>query len=152
MLFRSDAGRLRPHVKTHKMPEVIRLCLAQGIDRFKASTIAEVEMTAGAGGRDILLAYPVVGPAAARLVALAKQYPAVTFRAAVDSDRGIDDLERAAAPAGVKADALLDLNVGMNRTGVAPGPEAIRLARRIAASPSLSFGGLHVYGIGRAHV
>ena len=67
------ASRLRPHVKTHKMPEVIRLCLAQGIDRFKASTIAEVEMTAGAGGRDILLAYPVVGPAAARLVALAKQ-------------------------------------------------------------------------------
>lgn len=139
------ATRLRPHVKTHKMPEVIRLCLAQGIDRFKASTIAEVEMTAGAGGRDILLAYPVVGPAAARLVALAKQYPSVRFRAVVDSDRGIDDLERAANAAGVKADALLDLNLGMNRTGVAPGPEAVRLARRIAASPSLSFGGLHAY-------
>ncbi|MFM8702303.1 MAG: D-TA family PLP-dependent enzyme [Planctomycetia bacterium] len=139
------ADRLRPHVKTHKMAEVIRLCLAQGIERFKAATIAEVEMTAEAGGRDILLAYPVVGPAAERLVSLIKRHPHVRFRAGVDSDRGIDDLERAAAAAGVKVDTLLVLNVGMYRTGVAPGPEAARLARRIAGSSSLSFGGLHAY-------
>ena len=139
MLFRSagDAGRLRPHVKTHKMAEVIRLCLAAGIDRFKASTIAEAEMTAEAGGRDVLLAYPVVGPTAERLAALVRKYPAVRFRAAVDSDRGIDDLEQAAAAAGVKIDALLDLNIGMNRTGVAPGPDAARLVRRIAGSAAL---------------
>jgi D-serine deaminase-like pyridoxal phosphate-dependent protein len=140
-----DVRRLRPHVKTHKMPEVIRLCLAEGITRFKASTIAEAEMTAGAGGRDILLAYPVVGPTASRLVALVKRHPAVRFRAVVDSDRGLEDLERAAAEAGVKVDALLDLNVGMNRTGVVPGPEAIRLAKRIAGSSSLSFAGIHAY-------
>jgi D-serine deaminase-like pyridoxal phosphate-dependent protein len=139
------ADRLRPHVKTHKMAEVIRLCLAQGIERFKAATIAEMEMTAEAGGRDILLAYPVVGPAAERLVALITRYPNMRFRAAIDSDRGIDDLERAAAAAGVKVDTLLDLNVGMNRTGVVPGPEAARLAKRIAGSSSLTFGGLHAY-------
>ena len=137
--------RLRPHVKTHKMPEVIRLCLAAGVDRFKAATIAEAEMTAEAGGRDILLAYPVVGPTAARLAALSQRFSAVRFRAAVDSDGGIDDLERAAVAAGVTIDTLLDLNVGMNRTGVAPGPEAMRLARRIAGSTRLSFGGLHAY-------
>ncbi len=136
---------LRPHVKTHKMPEVIRLCLAAGIDRFKAATIAEAEMTAAAGGRDVLLAYPAVGPTAPRLAALARRFPAVKIRAAVDSDRGIDDLELAAAAAGVAIDTLLDLNVGMNRTGAAPGPEAISLARRIAGSPHLSFGGLHAY-------
>ncbi|MFM8436504.1 MAG: alanine racemase [Planctomycetia bacterium] len=83
------ADRLRPHVKTHKMPEVIRLCLAAGIDRFKAATIAEAEMTAAAGGRDVLLAYPAVGPTAPRLAALARRFPAVKIRAAVDSPRRI---------------------------------------------------------------
>lgn len=139
------ANRLRPHVKTHKMPEVIRLCLAQGIEQFKAATIAEAEMTAEAGGRDVLLAYPVVGPAATRLIELVKRYPAVRFRAAIDSDRGIDDLQRAAAERGGRVDVLVDLNVGMNRTGCGIGPEAVRLAQRIAASSPLVFGGLHVY-------
>jgi D-serine deaminase-like pyridoxal phosphate-dependent protein len=139
------AERLRPHVKTHKMPEVIRLCLAHGIRKFKAATIAEAEMTAAAGGGDILLAYPVVGPTAGRLVELARRFPQTRFQAAVDSDVGIDGLARAAAAAGVTIVTLLDLNVGMNRTGVAPGPEAVRLVRRIAGSPGLAFGGLHAY-------
>ncbi len=137
--------RLRPHVKTHKMPEVIRLCIAHGIRKFKAATIAEAEMTAAAAAADVLLAYPVVGPAAVRLVELARRFPDTRFRAVVDSDRGIDDLAAAAAAAGITIDALLDLNVGMNRTGVAPGPEATRLARRIAASGAIRFGGLHAY-------
>jgi D-serine deaminase-like pyridoxal phosphate-dependent protein len=139
------AGRLRPHVKTHKMPEVIRLCLSHGIGKFKAATIAEAEMTAASGADDVLLAYPVVGPAARRLAELVRRFPQTRFRAVVDSDAGIDDLARAAAATGVAVDTLLDLNVGMNRTGVTPGPEAVRLARRIASSPSLTFGGLHAY-------
>jgi len=139
------ADRLRPHVKTHKMPEVIRLCLAHGITRFKAATIAEAEMTSDAGGEDILLAYPVVGPTACRLVELMRRFPRTRFRAVIDSGVGLDDVARAAATAGITVDTLLDLNVGMDRTGVAPGPNAIRLARRIVAAPSLSFGGLHAY-------
>jgi len=137
--------RLRPHVKTHKMAEVIGLCLEQGVRKFKAATIAEVEMTAAAGAVDVLLAYPVVGPTAARLAELVRRFPRTRFRGLVDSDVGIDDLTRGAAAAGVAIDVLLDLNVGMNRTGIAPGPEAVRLARRIAAAPALSFGGLHAY-------
>jgi D-serine deaminase-like pyridoxal phosphate-dependent protein len=137
--------RLRPHVKTHKMPEVIRLCLAHGIRKFKAATIAEVEMAATAGAADVLLAYPVVGPAAGRLAELARRFPETRFRAVVDSEIGIEDLARAAEAAGVKIDTLLDLNVGMNRTGVVPGPAAFRLARLVAESPGLTFGGLHAY-------
>jgi D-serine deaminase-like pyridoxal phosphate-dependent protein len=140
-----SAERLRPHVKTHKMPEVIRLCLAHGIGKFKAATIAEAEMTAAAGAADVLLAYPVVGPAARRLVELARRFPQTRFRTVVDSDVGIDDLAQAAAAAGTRIDTLLDLDVGMHRTGVAPGPEALRLARRIAESPAIAFGGLHAY-------
>jgi len=174
--------RLRPHVKTHKMPEVIALARGRGITKFKAATIAEAEMTAAAaavsacggspaaavfacggspaaavfacGGSpaaavshasDVLLAYPVVGPAAARLVALGPRFPHTRFRAVVDSDEGLDDLERAATAADALIDVLLDLDVGMHRTGVPPGPEAVRLARRIAAAPQLTFGGLHAY-------
>jgi D-serine deaminase-like pyridoxal phosphate-dependent protein len=137
--------RLRPHVKTHKMPDVVRLLLARGISTFKAATIAEAEMTAAAGGTDVLLAYPTVGPNAARLCRLIGMFPGTRFRAIVDSDAGIDDLAAAARHAGVTVDVLLDLNVGMNRTGVVPGEEAFRLYRRIASAAGLAAGGLHAY-------
>ena len=55
-------GRLRPHVKTHKMAEVIRMQLGLGITMFKCSTIAEAEMVAACGATDVLLAYQPVGP------------------------------------------------------------------------------------------
>jgi D-serine deaminase-like pyridoxal phosphate-dependent protein len=139
------ADRLRPHVKTHKMPEVIRLCLRHGIGKFKAATIAEAEMAAASGGKDILLAYPLVGPAAGRFAELVRQFPRTRFRAVVDSEIGIDDLARAATRADITAEVLLDLNVGMDRTGVARGPQATQLARQIATSPGLVFGGLHAY-------
>ena len=53
---------LRPHVKTHKMPEIVRLQMKHGIGKFKCATIAEAEMTAECGAKDILLAYQPVGP------------------------------------------------------------------------------------------
>ncbi len=139
------ADRLRPHIKTHKLPEVMALFRQQGISRFKAATVAEAEMAAAAGAGDVLLAYPAVGPTGPRLAALARAFPQTTFRALTDSDVGIDDLDRAACQAGLRLDTLLDLNVGMDRTGVPPGPEAVRLAHRIAAAAGLSFGGLHAY-------
>jgi len=139
------AGRLRPHVKTHKMPAVIGMELERGIDKFKVATIAEAEMTAAAGGRDVLLAYPVVGPAARRLARLAVGFPETRFRAIADSTTGIDDLSAAAVAAGVSLDLLLDLDVGLGRTGIRPGPEAAQLYRRIAAAPGLTAGGLHAY-------
>jgi D-serine deaminase-like pyridoxal phosphate-dependent protein len=57
-----DASRLRPHIKTHKLPEIVRLQLAHGITRFKCATLAEAEMAALAGAVDVLLAYQPVGP------------------------------------------------------------------------------------------
>ena len=139
------AERLRPHVKTHKMPEVVRMQLDRGIGKFKAATIAEAEMTAAAGAGDVLLAYPAVGPTPARLCRLVAMFPQTRFRALADGDVGIDDLARAAQAAGITLDVLLDLNVGQNRTGVGPGPEAVRLYRRLAATPGLAAGGLHAY-------
>src|SRR6476469_3327135 len=59
--------RLRPHIKTHKSSEVSRMMLDAGINKFKCATIAEAEMLATAGAKDILLAYQPVGPKANRL-------------------------------------------------------------------------------------
>src|SRR6266705_2024939 len=56
------AHRLRPHIKTHKMREMIELQLGLGITKFKCATIAEAEMAASAGASDLLLAYQLVGP------------------------------------------------------------------------------------------
>src|SRR5438105_928499 len=78
------ADRLRPHVKTHKMAEVVRLAERLGIRKHKCATIAEAEMVAAAGGTDVLLAYPLVGPNVDRLARLVRAYPETTFRAVVD--------------------------------------------------------------------
>src|SRR5215212_1892922 len=80
--------RLRPHVKTHKLPEVIRRQLVLGIRKFKCATIAEAEMLAECGCPDVLLAYQPVGPNINRLCELAVRYPGTIFSAVVD-DEGI---------------------------------------------------------------
>lgn len=138
-------GRLRPHVKTHKMPQVVRLAIEHGIRAFKAATIAEAEMAATAGAADVLLAYPAVGPTATRLVALGRSFPATTFRAVADCPEAVAILAAAARAAGTTLDVLVDLDVGMNRTGIAPGPAAAALYRTIARTPGLAAGGLHAY-------
>src|SRR3954466_12366014 len=56
------AHRLCPHVKTHKLAEVVRLQMKQGITKFKCATIAETEMVASCGAPDALLAHQPVGP------------------------------------------------------------------------------------------
>src|SRR4051812_40371760 len=78
------AERLRPHVKTHKMPAVVRMAEALGIRRHKCATLAEAEMVAAAGGRDVLVAYPIVGPNIARLARLIRAFSGTAFRILAD--------------------------------------------------------------------
>jgi len=140
-----SASRLRPHVKTHKTAEIVRLQLKHGISRFKCSTIAEAEMTAAAGAPDVLLAMQPVGPAIARFFALKRKFPGTSLGAIVDSEDVIEQVARAAAGSGMDACLWLDVNSGMNRTGIAPGAEAVRLYGLIHGTKGLSVGGLHVY-------
>jgi D-serine deaminase-like pyridoxal phosphate-dependent protein len=140
-----DVGRLRPHMKTHKMPDVIRLQLARGITKFKCSTIAEAEMTASSGGADVLLAYQPVGPNIRRLVELIRRFPQTTFSTIVDDPSAMKALAEAASAAAVTVNTLLDVDCGQHRTGVEAGPRAVELYRLIASSPGLKAGGLHVY-------
>lgn len=139
------ASRLRPHVKTHKLPQIIRMKLAAGITKFKASTIAEVEMTAEAGGQDILLAYQPVGPAVQRLITLMKRYPKVRFSTLVDDMANLARIGQQAQAAGVVIELFVDLNVGMNRTGIVPGAGAADLYRAMCKQPGVKAAGLHGY-------
>jgi D-serine deaminase-like pyridoxal phosphate-dependent protein len=137
--------RLRPHMKTNKLPEVIRMHLDQGITKFKCATIAEAEMIAACGAPDVLLAYQPVGPNVHRFVQLVLRFPGTTFSALADDEETIRALSTEADRAGVTLNLFLDLDCGMHRTGVAPGPRAMELYRTIASSPGLNAVGLHAY-------
>jgi D-serine deaminase-like pyridoxal phosphate-dependent protein len=137
--------RLRPHMKTNKLPEVIRMHLDQGITKFKCATIAEAEMIATCLAPDVLLAYQPVGPNIERFVELVKRFPKTTFSAVADDAETIEAASRAAVRADVTVNLFLDLDVGMHRTGVTPGPDANELYRLIASLPGLHAAGLHAY-------
>jgi D-threonine aldolase len=137
--------RLRPHVKTHKCPEIVALLRAAGIGRFKCATLTEAEMTARAGARDVMIAYQMVGANIERFVRLLRAFPDVSFKPIVDHPAPLATLGAALAAARLEVEVLLDLDSGMHRTGVAIGPDAAALYRKIARTDGVRPGGLHCY-------
>jgi D-threonine aldolase len=140
-----DPARLRPHVKTHKSPQVTRMMLEAGIRQFKCATIAEAEMLALEGAPDVLLAYQPIGPKVERLVALIRKYPNTQFSCLIDNPQAARAMAGVFAAAGLVVPVWLDMNVGMDRTGIAPGPAAVQLYREAAASEGIRPVGLHAY-------
>lgn len=138
------AERLRPHVKTHKIAEVIALQVQLGITRFKCATISEVEMVAARGGKDVLLAYPLLGPAILKFLQLIELYPQIRFSVTVDSQSACQLLSDLAKISGRTVNVFVDLDNGMHRTGIAPG-RAMELIESIIEDRYLEFGGLHIY-------
>lgn len=139
-------GRLRPRIKTHKCREILDLQMQSGVSRVKCATPKEVRFAAQAGVRDILLAYPIVGPLARQVAAIQKEYPGVALQILVDHAAQVEPIADACAAEGVELGVLVDVNSGMNRTGIAAGPEAIALVERIRNTRGLRFEGLHSYG------
>ena len=139
------AARLRPHVKTHKMAEIVRLLESLGIHKHKCATIAEAEMAGAAGATDVLLAYPLVGPNVTRFVHLVRGYRSTTFRATVDHPDAARALSAAAEGLVAPVPVLVDLEIGMGRTGIQPGEAAARLYALIDELPNLVPDGLHAY-------
>ncbi len=140
--------RLRPHCKTHKTREIIEMQVKLGITRHKCATIAEAEMLAEVGVKDVLLAYQMVGPNISRLVKLTDNFPGTTFGCLVDHPEAVSQLSRAITSGGNfdrSVDVLVDLNSGMNRTGISIGPSAIELYEMILSAEGLNVGGLHWY-------
>lgn len=139
-----SADRLRPHVKTHKMRAVTELLLAEGITKFKCATLKEARMLAEANAPDVLLAYPVVGPKATGLRQLVEAFPQTRFACLTDSKAGATNLSAVFAGTTIPIDVWIDLNVGMNRTGINP-EAAPDLAAEIREFPALNLAGLHAY-------
>jgi D-serine deaminase-like pyridoxal phosphate-dependent protein len=137
--------RLRPHCKTHKMAEVTRIEVAKGIRKHKCATLAEAQMLAEAGAKDVFLAYNLVGPNIERAVRFVQSFPDVTFSATADHPMPVAALSSAMAAAGRTIELLLDVDIGFHRTGIAPGEAAVSLYRQIADGPGLKPGGLHAY-------
>ncbi|MEW6303559.1 MAG: D-TA family PLP-dependent enzyme [Verrucomicrobiota bacterium] len=137
--------RLRPHIKTHKMAEVMRIQLDAGITKYKCATIAEAEMAAGAGAPDMLLAYQPVGPNVSRFLALIRQFPKTKFSTVVDDESAIRALSHAAGHAGISFEVFVDIDCGMHRTGIPAGVTATALYHLVNELPGLKPGGLHAY-------
>jgi D-serine deaminase-like pyridoxal phosphate-dependent protein len=141
----SDKTLLRPHVKTHKMPDVVRLLIKHGIRKFKCATIAEAEMTAGSGADDVLLAYQPVGPNIKRYFELRKLFTGVSISCIADCEKVVRQLSEYAVTFNDQAEVWIDINVGMNRTGIAPGEKAAGLFNLVRDLPGLKAAGLHIY-------
>ncbi len=137
--------RLRPHIKTHKMSRVAKMQLEGGITKFKCATSKEAALLIGVGAADILIAYPVLRKAMQRVIQLKKEHPDVDLKVIVDDMDAVYGLSKSCAEAGVNLGVMIDLNTGMDRTGVYSPETAVALARRIDELPGLSFEGLHAY-------
>lgn len=138
------AERVWAHVKTFKSADILRLLQKKGISRFKCATIAEAEMAAQCDAEHVLVAYPLVGPNIGRFLRLIKQYPHTVFWAIGDHDAAIAALSAAAERENVRAPLLIDVNIGMDRTGAALG-DVIRLYEACLALPGVAPRGLHCF-------
>ncbi len=145
MIEIADTAHLWPHVKTHKLAPLIALQCSMGLLKFKAATLAEVEMCAQAGARRVLWAMAAVGPNVAALCTLAQRYPDTGFGCLADDAEAITHLSEVARQHGVTLDIFIDLDIGMHRTGIEPGAEAEKLWKQVINSKNLRAFGLHAY-------
>jgi D-serine deaminase-like pyridoxal phosphate-dependent protein len=138
-----DAGvRLRPHAKTHKIPEIGRLQIAAGAPGLSVAKVGEAEVFVEAGFEDLFLAYPVVGRGKAeRLLRLADR---ARLAIGADSEEGLRSVAGAFHAAGRSIDVLLKVDTGLHRVGVAPG-DARAMAERLAEVPGASFRGIFTH-------
>src|SRR5208337_1524816 len=140
---RKQGVGLRPHVKTHKTPEVARMQLDRGALGLTVAKVGEAEVMAEAGLDDILIAYPVLGAEKLRrLVALASSR---RMTVALDSLSAAQELSQAACQQGCKVGVLVEFDVGFHRCGLEPGSSCVEPASKIAGMPGLEFRGLMTY-------
>ncbi len=139
-----DVNLFRPHVKTNKISEVCVMMMEAGISKFKCATIAEAEMLAMINAKDVLLAYQPVGPKTKRLLQLVRQYPQTKFSCLIDNLSVAKGLAEVFSENEMVMDVFIDLNIGMNRTGIQP-KCAFDLLKEIEKIEGIKFVGLHAY-------
>ncbi len=134
-----EPSRLRPHVKTHKCADIVKLQIERGIHKFKCATLSEAFMLGASGASDVLIAYPLIGPAIDQFLSLNSHFPNTQFSFLIDH---ADQLKPWASQEQY-VNVYIDLNVGMNRTGCSI-KKAARLLKLIHEN-ALNFRGWHAY-------
>lgn len=137
--------RVRTHVKTHKSKDATLLMLNAGFTKFKCATIAEAEMLGISKAPDVLLAYQPIGPKLERFIKLIKAYPDTQYSCLVDNTIAVKHISDEALEHHIKIIVFIDLNIGMNRTGIAPGSDALALYEYCNELPGIELIGLHAY-------
>jgi len=142
-LLAGTGKTVRPHVKTHRTPEIARRQLGGSAVGITCATVGEAEAMVEAGIDDVFVANEVVDPRkVARLVALADR---ARVAVAVDDPEPVDILSREAARVGATVGVLIDVDVLLHRCGVATAGDAVRLAQAIDRSPGLRLRGIMGY-------
>jgi D-serine deaminase-like pyridoxal phosphate-dependent protein len=135
-----DASRWRAHIKTAKLDYTLRILIDGGVNNFKCATSLELLHACQNGAEDVLLAYPVVGANARRVMNIKKEFPRIRISVLVENNEQVSQWR------GSGIGIFLDVNPGMNRTGIElkAGGKIIAVIRSIAAA-GLEFRGLHFY-------
>ena len=139
-----NTEKLRIHVKTNKTPEVCQMMLDAGIVKYKCATIAEAEMLGQINAPDVLIAYQPAGPKIFRISNLTNAYPNTNYSCLVDNTHTAREISACFAEQNKRLDVFIDLNVGMNRTGIIPS-EATHLIREISTLKGIRLKGIHAY-------
>lgn len=144
-MVNKEPSRLMPHVKTNKMPKVIERMVRMGIKSFKSSTIAEAEMAAQEGAEHVLIAHQLVGPKIQRFGNLIEHFPKTSFSTIIDNLDSLNTLNDEASRRNIKIIVFIDINNGMDRSGIEMGDSLDELIDAFKTVNYLIFKGLHVY-------
>lgn len=144
-MVEGNVARLRPHIKTHKTQEVNELLIRAGIFKFKCATIAEAELLAISDAKDVLLSIQPTGTSLERFIELVLHYQNCQFSCLIDDYSAAEKVNDLALKHQVKIHIFIDVNVGMNRTGIIP-KDAFTLIEKIKNNfKNLVIKGLHAY-------
>lgn len=134
---------LRPHIKTHKTPEVARMQMDRGASGLTVAKVGEAEVMAKAGFDDLLLAFPVWGAQNLRRLATLARHRRMLI--ALDNEATAHAVSQALAAQGASIGVLVEFDSGLGRCGLEAGPACVELATKVEALPGLSFRGLMTY-------
>lgn len=140
LLLNGDGDRWRAHIKTSKLAYTLRMMVERGIRSFKCATTLELLVACRSGAGDVLLAYPVMGANARRVREIAKEFADVRISVLVENEEQLRQWK------GSAVSVFLDINPGMNRTGIeqTDSEKIVSLVRAVGAA-GLEFRGLHYY-------
>lgn len=139
-LLGGDADRWRVHIKTAKLGYTLHMLVERGIRNFKCATTLELLVACRSGARDVLFAYPAVGANARRVREIADQFPQVHISVLAENEKQVGQWR------GSRVGVFLDMNPGMDRTGIeqSHSDKVVELGRAIS-DLGLEFRGLHYY-------